>query len=249
MQAHGLTCTRGARLSVGRARRPLVVLSSSNGAGPSSFPSRPGGGAARFGSSFGDEVPSDAEGDVPMITTRPSGGAFRGLPTPTPGTAGEVGTVSFSRPGGGCTRFNMPAPLPPTPGTPSGPSSPIDMPSRFSRPAGGGSRLTPAGLGGDGSNGGTHGGNGGGSGGNGGSGGSGSGSGSGNPDDEPLRLSSVAPWAVAYAGLCAGLLWYNNNVLRKEQPAPVKSCCKGKKAAAVAEPAAAAEDAKKGGKK
>lgn len=33
LQAHGLTCTRGARLSVGRARRPLVVLSSSNGAG------------------------------------------------------------------------------------------------------------------------------------------------------------------------------------------------------------------------
>lgn len=83
------------------------------------------------------------------------------------------------------------------------PPNAVDMPSRFSRPAGGGSRLTPAGLGGDGSNGGTHGGNGGGSGGNGGSGGSGSGSGSGNPDDEPLRLSSVAPWAVAYAGLCA----------------------------------------------
>ncbi len=63
-------------------------------------------------------------------TLPPTAPLFRGLPTPTPGTAGEVGTVSFSRPGGGCTRFNMPAPLPPTHGTPSGPSSPSEWADR-----------------------------------------------------------------------------------------------------------------------
>ncbi|KAG2439056.1 hypothetical protein HYH02_006583 [Chlamydomonas schloesseri] len=219
----------------GTGRRALVVTAS----GPGSFPSRPGGSSrvpmSPVGS--GDEVPSDAEGDVPVVGIRPSGGAFRGTPTPEPGSAGHVGILAFDRPGGGATRFNMPSSSTLTPA--SGPTSPIDSPSRFTRPAGGAARMFPSAVSG--------GGGGGGSGSTGGSGGGGSGgSGGAGGDDEPLGFSSLAPWALAYVGICGALYAAHETILKKPAP-PKKTCCGGKKAAAAADAAAApAADAKAG---
>eukprot|EP00198_Chlamydomonas_reinhardtii_P009442 XP_001698779.1 predicted protein [Chlamydomonas reinhardtii] len=80
----------------GTSRRALVVTAS----GPGSFPSRPGGSSRVPMSPVGsdDEVPSDAEGDVPVVGIRPSGGAFRGTPTPEPGTAGHRALLAHLAP-------------------------------------------------------------------------------------------------------------------------------------------------------
>ncbi|GIL82551.1 hypothetical protein Vretimale_12011 [Volvox reticuliferus] len=242
----GLGATRPA--SAGR-RSVVTCLSTYGAASPSQ--SRPGGGAARFSFMSGDDIPSDAEGDVPTVAIRPSGGAFRGVPTQDPGAAGAVGVLSFGRPGGGCTRFNLPPSS--TVVVASGPTSAVDVPSRFSRPAGGAARMFPSGLGpsGGGPTSGDGGSSGGGSGGSGGSGGGGA---SGSPAEEPLGFSTLAPWALLYLGVCGALYWAHEAVIKKKpaqaaaptpaptEAAPVKSCCK--KAAA----AAAAEKGGKGGK-
>ncbi|GFR45031.1 hypothetical protein Agub_g6398 [Astrephomene gubernaculifera] len=251
MKAPSLACSRTTRPFFA-GRRSLVVNLSANVAGPSTLPNRPGGGAARYSIGSMDEVPSDAEGDVPIVAIRPSGGAFRGVPTSPPGTAGAVGQISFSRPGGGCMRYNeAPGSTQPS-GSSGGPLwSGGDM---LSRPSGGGARLVPSGLGPGGGSGPTDGG----SGGAGGSGGGGDGSSSGGKrggapggGDEPLGLSSLAPWALLYAGVCGGLYWAHEAFIEKKDAAePVQA--KPELQAAAAAPAAAAGGKccckKKGGK-
>ncbi|EFJ51300.1 hypothetical protein VOLCADRAFT_116522 [Volvox carteri f. nagariensis] len=223
MQLHSVPGFRTTRPATA-GRRSTVTCSSANGADNSI-----------------DEIPSDAEGDVPTVALRPSGGAFRGVPTQTPGTAGAVGLLSFGRPGGGCTRFNLPQSSSVV--IASGPTSSMDAPSRFSRPAGGAARMFPSGLGPGGGSGPTSG-DGGSGGGSGGDSGAGGGGGGGSPADEPLGFSTLAPWALLYLGVCGTLYWAHESFIRRKpapEPAPaaapaapVKSCCKKAAAAAAA---------------
>ncbi|KAG2498605.1 hypothetical protein HYH03_003354 [Edaphochlamys debaryana] len=217
-------------------RRSVVVRCSSNGSGPSL--SRPGG-ASRFSIGSDDDVPYDAQGDLPTIALRPSGGAFRGIPTEPVGTAGNVGALEFGRPGGGATRFHMPTSSTVTPA--SGPSSSLETPSRFSRPSGGGSRMMFPSAAVGGGDGGSTGGSGG-SGGSGGNGGSGGSSGA-SPDETPLTFTNVFPWVIIYVATCAGLYTAHSKYFAK--PPPKKACCGCKKSGATTTPAApAAADGK-----